>query len=255
LKAQMMNRSVAGRVALVTGAGSGIGRATALALANEGAAVGVLDLQLDAALETASSHSASMLGVACDVTSISEVDCALASLRSAFGPIDIVVNNAGVSIPTPISDPGFEAGWQRSIDVNLTAQTVIIRACLDDLIRNRDGRIVNVASTEGLGGSANISAYAASKHGVIGLTRSLSVELGRFGVTVNAVCPGPINTAMTERIPSADKETFARRRTALRRYGEPAEVADIILSMVLPSASYLTGSVIAVDGGMTARNM
>ena len=124
----------------------------------------------------------------------------------------------------------------------------------EDLVRNRDGRIVNISSTEGLGGSAGAASYTASKHGVIGLTKSLAVELGKQGVTVNAICPGPIHTGMTKVIPDDDKATFARRKTALRRYGDPEEVAQMTLSLVLPAASYITGVAIPVDGGMRARN-
>ena len=113
---------------------------------------------------------------------------------------------------------------------------------------------MNISSTEGLGGSAGISPYTASKHGVVGLTKALAVELGPSGVTVNAVCPGPIHTGMTEIIPMDSKEIFARRKTALRRYGNPEEVAHITLSLVLPSSSYITGVAIPVDGGMRARN-
>ena len=138
--------------------------------------------------------------------------------------------------------------------MNLTAHVHLIRACLLDLVRDGEGRIVNIASTEALGGSADNAPYTASKHGVVGLTRSLAVELGPSGVTVNAVCPGPINTGMTEIIPDEMKQTFTRRRTALRRYGDPEEVAHVTLALCLPSASYVTGAAIPVDGGMTARN-
>jgi 3-oxoacyl-[acyl-carrier protein] reductase len=130
----------------------------------------------------------------------------------------------------------------------------LIRACLDQLRRNGDGRIVNIASTEGLGASAFNSPYAASKHGVVGLTRALAVELGSQGVTVNCICPGPIHTGMTQVIPDDAKTKFARRRVPLRRYGDPEEVAQITLSLVLPAASYLNGAIIPVDGGLIAQN-
>ena len=159
-----------------------------------------------------------------------------------------------MSIGGAIAEEDFEDLWRVTFAVNLDAQMRLIRACLADLKRNQDGRIVNIASTEGLGGSAKISPYTASKHGVVGLTKALAVELGPLGVTVNAVCPGPIHTGMTEKIPLDAKETFARRRTALKRFGNPEEVAHITLSLVLPSASYITGAAIPVDGGMRARN-
>jgi len=112
---------------------------------------------------------------------------------------------------------------------------------------------VNIASTEGLGATPGNSAYAAAKTGVIGLTRGLAVELGKEGITVNAICPGPINTGMTAGIADEDKQIYARRRTALRRYGEPEEVAHATLSLCLPAASFITGVALPVDGGLTIR--
>ena len=184
-----------------------------------------------------------------------------AAVRSAvddtatrLGPPDILVNNAGVSLPVPIDADGFEQAWDTTLAVNLTAYTTFVRACLPHLRRHGEGRIVNVASTEGLGATAHLSPYTASKHGVIGLTRSLAVELGPVGVTVNCVCPGPIHTGMTEAIPGDAKDRFARRRVPMRRYGEPEEVAHMTLSLVLPAASYVTGAVVVVDGGLTVQN-
>jgi 3-oxoacyl-[acyl-carrier protein] reductase len=130
----------------------------------------------------------------------------------------------------------------------------MIQACLPDLQRNGEGRVVNIASTEGLGATAGNSPYVAAKHGVIGLTRGLAVELGRTGVTFNCVCPGPIRTGMTAGIPEDAKTKFARRRVPLRRYGEPEEVAHMTLSLVLPASSYVNGVAIPVDGGMTVQN-
>jgi 3-oxoacyl-[acyl-carrier protein] reductase len=252
-----LSRSIAGRVAIVTGAASGMGRATARLLAGEGALVAACDRdgagvaavvdEIVAAGATASAHTV-------DLADPTAIEAFVDATRATHGPIDIVVNNAGVSIGLPLDDPAFEDAWAATFAVNIDAQMRMIRACLDDLRRNGDGRIVNIASTEGLGGSAGISPYTASKHAVVGLTRSLAVELGPTGVTVNAICPGPIHTGMTEVIPDEAKATFARRRTALRRYGAPEEVAHMTLSLVLPAASYITGAAIPVDGGMRARN-
>ncbi len=136
----------------------------------------------------------------------------------------------------------------------VTGKARTIRACVDDLRRNGDGRVVNIASSEALGATAYLSAYTASKHGVVGLTKALAVELGRSGVTVNAVCPGPIHTGMTSVIPDDAKAKFARRRVPAGRYGDPAEVAHAIWSLVLPGASFVNGSVLSVDGGMVAQN-
>lgn len=252
-----LSRSIEGRVAIVTGAARGMGRATARLFAEQGALVAACDLNevgVAAVVDEIDEAGATARAYAFDVADPVRVDEAVDRIRGDLGPVDILVNNAGMVGLGPIGHEALLDVWQRTLDVNLTAHVHLIRACLDDLVRNGDGRIVNIASTEGLGGSADNTPYAASKHGVIGLTRSLAVELGPVGVTVNAVCPGPIHTGMTEPIPDEAKQTFTRRRTALRRYGEPEEVAHVTLALCLPSASYVTGVALPVDGGMRARN-
>jgi 3-oxoacyl-[acyl-carrier protein] reductase len=240
-------RTVAGRVAVVTGAAGGIGRATAGLLAEDGARVAALDRSEPAAPAGGGAWTV-------DLTDQGAVDAVLAEVRDQLGPVDILVNNAGVSLPAAIDGPGYEESWEATLAVNLTAHARLARALVDDLRRNGDGRIVNIASSEALGATPFISAYTASKHGVVGLTRGLAVELGRSGVTVNAVCPGPIRTGMTAGIPDDAKDTFARRRVPAGRYGRPEEVAHAIWSLVLPGASYVNGAVLSVDGGMTAQN-
>ena len=242
---------------LITGAASGMGRAEAHLFADEGAFVAVSDVTLDGAgavaqeiLEAGGKAAAWSL----DVRDDSRVNHVVENIVSNHGPIDILVNNAGVSIPAPIDGQNYESAWETTLDVNLRGQTRLIRACLPHLMRNGEGRVVNIASTEGVGATAGISPYTASKHGVIGLTRGLAVELGSRGVTVNCVCPGPINTGMTSLIPDDAKTKFARRRVPLRRYGEPEEVAHAVLSLALPASSYINGAVLIVDGGMTAQN-
>ena len=252
-----LERTVAGRVAVVTGAASGMGRATAHLLADEGAAVAVIDRSADGVDAVAGEISAAGGTAAAwvlDVTDAAAVRRAVDEVTTRLGPPDILINNAGVSLPAPIDLDGFEEAWATTLAVNLTAHTTLIRACLPHLRRHGQGRIVNVASTEGLGATAYLSPYTASKHGVIGLTRSLAVELGPTGVTVNCICPGPIHTGMTAAIPDEAKTKFARRRVPLRRYGDPEEVAHMTLSLVLPAASYITGAVVVVDGGLTIQN-
>lgn len=246
-----------GRVAVVTGAASGMGRATAHLFADEGASVAVCDRAAEGVttvVDEIRAAGGTAHGVVVDVTDGDAVRDAVDEIVAALGPIDVLVNNAGVSIPAPIEGDAFEEQWATTLAVNLTAHTTWIRACLPHLTRNGDGRIVNIASTEGVGGSAYISPYTASKHGVIGLSRSLAVELGPTGVTVNVVCPGPIHTGMTETIPDDAKEKFARRNVPMRRYGHPEEVAHATLSLALPAMSYCTGAVLVVDGGFTTKN-
>ena len=172
------------------------------------------------------------------------------------GRLDIVVNNAGISLVNSMfqDEAEFEDNWARTLDVNLTAHARLVRLALAHLIESGSGRVVNIASTESIVATAGLAAYAASKAGVTGLTRALAVELGRHGVTVNCICPGPIDTGMTAAIPDDAKATYARRRVPLRRYGLPEEVAHMTLNLCLPSSSFVNGATIAVDGGMTIRH-
>ncbi len=254
-----LSRSVAGRVVLVTGAASGMGRATAHLFADEGARVAVTDLQspnVERVVQEIRDAGGDAAGWVLDVSDPVQIREVVASIASSLGEIDILVNNAGIVIGAPLDlpDDEFEAAWSRSLDVLLTAHVRLVRACLPQLVRDGQGRVINIASTEGLGASAATSPYTAAKHGVVGLTRSMAVELGAKGVTVNCVCPGPILTGMTEAIPEEMRNKFARRRVPLRRYGQPEEVAHATLSLALPASSYLNGVVLPVDGGMTIQN-
>jgi 3-oxoacyl-[acyl-carrier protein] reductase len=238
-------RSVAGKVVLVTGAASGMGRAIARVFAEESAVVAATDVNAEG-LEGDATWA---LDVADPDAIIAVVDAAVEQL----GPIDILVNNAGISLPVPIEADDYFRAWDATIAVNLSAYVRLVRACLPHLVRDRAGRIVNIASTEGLGATPYVSPYTVSKHGVVGLTRSLACELGPQGVTVNCICPGPIRTGMTAPIPDEAKDRFARRRVPLRRYGEPEEVAHMVVSLAMPAASFVNGAVLTVDGGLTAK--
>jgi len=157
-------------------------------------------------------------------------------------------------MPTSIDADNFGESWDTSLAVMAAAQAWAIRAALPSLRQSSHPRIVNIASTEALGATRYTSAYTVAKHASMGLTRAMAVDLGPEGITVNCVCPGPIRTAITARIPEDDKVVFARRRTVLRRYGEPEEVAHAILNLVLPASGFTTGATLVVDGGLTIRN-
>ena len=248
------SRSIAGRVAIVTGAASGMGRATARLFAAEGAHVAVTDLDQATCEAVAAECGANARAYALDVADKDAIAQVVAQIAEDFGRIDILVNNAGVSSFCALDDAAYEDVWHRAVAVMLTAHQRMVRAALPWLRQSDAPRIVNIASTEGLGATPGDTPYVAAKTGVTGLTRGLAVDLGPEGITVNCICPGPIRTAMTDKVPDEHKEIFAKRRTALKRYGEPEEVAHMTLSLVLPAASYITGAIIPVDGGLTARN-
>ena len=250
-----LSRSIAGRVAIVTGAASGMGRATALLLAAEGAKVAVTDLDLAACQAVAAEAGSHATAFALDVSDGDAIKRVVGEIAATLGGIDILINNAGVSSFCPLdAEDEYDAIWHRAIAVMLTAHQRMVRAALPWLRQSDAARIVNIASTEGLGATPGDTPYVAAKSGVVGLTRGLAVDLGKHGITVNCICPGPIRTGMTDAVPEEDKALFAKRRTALRRYGEPEEVAHVTLSLVLPAASYITGAAIPVDGGLMARN-
>jgi 3-oxoacyl-[acyl-carrier protein] reductase len=251
-----LSRSVAGKVALVTGAASGMGRATAHLFADEGARVAVTDIDaagVDRVVAEIAAVGATARGWRLDVSDAARIQAVVSEVIAHFGAIDVLVNNAGVAIGAPFEADGYEAEWYRALEILLTAHVRLIRACLPSLRRNGDGRIINVSSTEGLGAQPGTSPYTAAKHGVVGLTRALAVEVAKTGVTVNCVCPGPIATGMTAPIPDEAKARFARRRVPLARYGDPEEVAHAILGLALPAASYINGVALPVDGGMVVK--
>ena len=248
------SRSIAGRVAIVTGAASGMGRATARLFAAEGAKVAVTDLDLAACRSVAEECGGDARAYALDVSDADAIRRVVGQIAEDFGGVDILVNNAGVSSFCALDDDAYEDIWARALAVMLTGQQRMVRAALPWLRNSDAARIVNIASTEGLGATPGDTPYVAAKTGVTGLTRGLAVDLGPEGITCNCICPGPINTAMTDKVPDEHKVIFAKRRTALKRYGEPEEVAHVTLSLVLPAASYITGAVIPVDGGLMARN-
>jgi 3-oxoacyl-[acyl-carrier protein] reductase len=212
---KQLSRSVKDLAVLVTGAASGMGRATARVFAAEGAKVAVTDISAKATKAVADSIAASggnAKAWTLDVADRDNINAVVNDVAASFGGLDIVINNAGISVRAAIDDDGYDEAWARGLAVMLTAHQRIIRAALPYLRRSKSPRIVNIASTEALGATALHSPYSAAKAGVVGLTRSLAVELGRDGITVNCICPGPITTGMTARISDAPRSAATARR-------------------------------------------
>ena len=234
-----------------------MGRATAHLFSDEGANVAVTDLGADGVevvVREITDAGNSAKGWTLDVTDAERATEVVEQVVAEFGQLDMLINNAGIAISTEIDDADYEDSWATSIDVLLTAHTRMIRAALPHLRESDCPRIVNIASTEGWGATKFNSPYVAAKHGVVGLTKGLAVDLGREGITVNCICPGPIVTGLTEDIPEEQRTVFAKRRTALGRYGIPEEVAHGTLNFCLPASRYMTGAVLPVDGGLLIKN-
>ena len=255
-----MTRNLEGKSALVTGGASGIGRATALAFAREGARVAVADILEEAAQSTVSEIEAmggQALAIACDVTDDDAVKAMIAATVDAYGSLDCAFNNAGIAPyqvnagGQKIADVAPEA-WRRLIDVNLTGVWLCLRHEVAQMrAQGSGGVIINTASILGLVGSATSSAYVAAKHGVVGLTKTAAADHSEDNIRVNAVCPGYIETPMTE-------ETMRRRggrilaRVPMARMGKAGEIAEAVVWLCSPKASFVTGVSWAVDGGYTA---
>jgi NAD(P)-dependent dehydrogenase (short-subunit alcohol dehydrogenase family) len=251
---------VNGRVALVTGAGGGIGRAVALRFAQEGAAVAAADLDGDRAEQTAQAvidQGGIALAQAVDVTQAGQVAHLVETVLARWGRLDYAHNNAGVAHfgPRPTFTAGYdEADWDRIIAVNLKGVWLCMKAELPVMTAQGSGAIVNTASVLGQVGSPGHAAYVASKHGVAGLTKTAALEYARHGVRVNAVCPGVIRTAMVEPLAANPRlEEAYLRSQAIRRYGAPEEVAEAVIWLCSDRASFVTGHLLAVDGGQLAQ--
>jgi NAD(P)-dependent dehydrogenase (short-subunit alcohol dehydrogenase family) len=234
------------RVAIVTGAANGIGKATALKLAEEGAQVALLDLKqekVDEVAETIRSTGGTALPLALDVSNRDEVNVAAGRILADFGQIDILVNCAGMGWHRqPYFRDMTEEEWERIIDVNLKGTLYFTHAVLDHMIAREYGRIVNIASIAAKVGIPKLAVYAASKGAIISFTKSMAMELGRHGITVNSVSPGLV--AHDEKLHSSDG-------TFLGRCGRPSEMAAVIVFLASEEASFVTGADYLVDGGRT----
>ncbi len=251
-------RSFEDKVCLVTGAASGIGRATALAFAREGAKVVVSDVSPEGEQTVAMIRARGGGGIfaRCDVSDPAEVESLVTATMRAYGRIDCAFNNAGIEgARAPILEYPDEA-WNRVLSVNLTGVWLCMKHELREMARAGSGAIVNNASILGVVGFAGSPAYTAAKHGVIGLTKVAALELAPKGIRVNAVCPGFIETPMLARAGITSDEKMKQAVTALEpigRMGKPEEIAEAVLWLCSPAASFVTGHAMLVDGGYVAQ--
>jgi 2-hydroxycyclohexanecarboxyl-CoA dehydrogenase len=244
--------SLSGKIAVVTGAGSGIGRATVDALAAEGATVVCADINREtgeaaAAALRAGGKRAEFLHV--DLTDAASVETFAKEVEAKFGPIDVLVNGAGWGKTHPFWEGDAEL-WDRVIGLNFVGPMRLVKALLPAMIARGSGKIVNVSSDAGRVGSLGETVYSGAKGGLIAFTKSLARETARYNINVNCVCPGPTETPLLFAVPEKHLEAF-KKAIPFRRFAKPAEVADAIVFFATDKSSYITGQVLSVSGGLT----
>ena len=242
------------RAALITGGGRGIGRAIALCLARDGANVAVLDINEDNAKETAEmvrNLGCQAVAIQADVSDSGAVQRAVNTTIETLGDLHILVNNAGITRDMLIIKMK-EDEWKKVIDINLTSAFLCSRAAVKHMLRKRYGRVVNISSVVGLAGQAGQTNYSASKAGLIGLTKSLAKEVGSRGITVNAVAPGFIPTALTDVLPEEQRAAVIAA-TPLGRLGTVEDIANAVAFLASDEAGFITGQVLSVDGGLVMQ--
>lgn len=247
-----------GKVAFVTGASSGIGQATAIAFARDGANVVIADIFTDGAAETArkiEEFGRKVLFVKCDVSRVDDVKLAMNRTIETFGRLDCVFNNAGIEGRKSTTIDCTEENWDNTINVNLKSIWLCMKYQIPQMIKQGGGSIVNCASVAGLVGFQELPAYVASKHGIIGLTKTAALEYAKANVRVNAVCPGVIHTPMVDRITrdNADLQKQLIEGEPAGRMGKPEEIAEAVIWLCSDAASFVTGHPMAVDGGWVAQ--
>jgi len=247
-----------GKSALVTGAASGIGRASALALARAGAAVCASDIDGEGAAETAQriiNESGRAISLTCDVTKAEDVRAMVAATVDAFGRLDAAVNNAGIA--GSFTDRLHEADdlvFERVLGVNLCGIWLCMKAELSQMLASGGGSIVNIASVAGLIGAPKAAAYTASKHAVVGLTKSAAVDYAKLGLRINAICPAYTDTAMAQSAIAGNPQMahIMRRAIPMGRLGQPGEIAEAVVWLCSDASSFVTGHSLALDGGLVA---
>lgn len=247
-----------GKVALVTGASSGIGRATAMAFAQAGAHVVLADLNVQGAKDTEKlviKEGVKCLFVQCDVSQVRQVENMVMKSVATFGRIDFAFNNAGIEGEQAVTADSTEENWDRVLDVNLKSVWACMKYEIAVMLKQGGGSIVNCASIAGLVGFPGIPAYVASKHGMVGLTKTAALEYVKQNIRVNAVCPGVIDTPMIARYTHGDKGIEGQLAAAepIGRVGEPGEIAEAVLWLCSDRASFVTGIALPVDGGWVAQ--
>jgi NAD(P)-dependent dehydrogenase (short-subunit alcohol dehydrogenase family) len=249
---------VTGKVALVTGASSGIGRASALAFAREGANVVVADVSVEGGEETArliQQNGGEAVFIKTDVAQAGEVEALIAKAVATYGRLDCAFNNAGIEGSAATTTDYAEEPWDRVIAINLKGVWLCMKYEIPQMLKHGQGAIVNTSSVAGLVGARGGAAYVASKHGVIGLTKTAALEYAKAGIRVNAICPGAIDTPMMGRITGHRPQRVERMAAAepVGRMGQPEEIAEAAVWLCSEAASFVTGHAMAVDGGMTAQ--
>jgi 3-oxoacyl-[acyl-carrier protein] reductase len=242
---------LAGKIALVTGAAQGIGKAVALLLAQNGADIVVSDINLEKAEETAKEIQGlgrKAQAVRVDVATLGDVEKMVEAILAQFGKVDILVNNAGIARDKLILRMS-EEDWDAVLNINLKGTFNCTKAVVRYMSKQKSGKIVNIASVVGEMGNAGQANYAASKAGVIGFTKTIAREFAQRGINVNAIAPGYIETPMTDALPDKVKEEL-RRLIPMDRLGKPEDVAEAVLFLVSESANYITGQVLNVNGGI-----
>jgi 2-hydroxycyclohexanecarboxyl-CoA dehydrogenase len=241
-----------GRTALVTGAARGIGASIGRALVAAGARVALADVVEEPLRETAASLGEAGLPVVMDISNAHSVRAGVAEAEARLGPLDVLVNNAGVDTIARFVDTDEEI-WDRLWSVNLKGTLLVTRAVLDGMIERERGRIVSIGSDAGRVGSTGEAVYSATKGGVIAFSKSLAREVARHGITVNCVCPGPTDTALLEQVRGYDEKLHASltRAIPLRRLGTPEDVAAAVAFLASDDAAYITGQTLSVSGGLT----